>query len=135
MLVGDHKLNRIFIPPFRFTDVGYSSVRTIRHQIQAPPAPGLYTFQAYIKSDCYLGTDLQISMSLKVEPPKEGQEADGEDEISDPEEDTIAGQMAAMRGQPTKRRKDDDDDDDDSSATDSSDDSSSSSSDSDSDSD
>ena len=42
---------------------------------------------------------------------------DEEDEISDPEEDTIAGQMALMRGERVKPSnvvyEDDDDDDDD----------------------
>ena len=34
-----------------------------------------------------------------------------EDEISEPDEDTIAGQMAMLRGQPAKSRVDNDDDD------------------------
>jgi translocation protein SEC63 len=33
-----------------------------------------------------------------------------EDEISDPEEDSLAGQMAAMRGGPVKKRHDESDD-------------------------
>lgn len=123
MFIGDHKLDRVFVHPTRFTDLGYSTVRTVRHTFQAPPNPGLYTFQAYVASDSYVGTDLQVSMSLKVSLPLEGQAGQGEDDddISDPEEDTIAGQMAAMRGLPTKRRADADDEDEDTSATDSSD--------------
>lgn len=44
-------------------------------------------------------------------------------DISDPEEDTIAGQMAAMRGQKVKRIEDDynEDDSDDESVSDQSD--------------
>ena len=65
-------------------------------------------------------------------------EQGAEDEISDPDEDTIAGQMAALRGGAVKRSaiygSDDEVDDDDESTTDG-DQSSSSSSDSDSDSD
>ncbi len=34
-----------------------------------------------------------------------------EDEISDPEEDSLAGQMAAMRGGPVKKHQDESDDD------------------------
>ena len=41
-----------------------------------------------------------------------------EDEISDPEEDSIAGQMAAMRGGPIKKRPGDDESDDESSTDD-----------------
>lgn len=33
-----------------------------------------------------------------------------EDEISDPEEDSLAGQMAAMRGGPIKKRQEESDD-------------------------
>lgn len=39
---------------------------------------------------------------------------DAEDEISDPEEDSLAGQMAAMRGGSVKKRQESDDEDDDS---------------------
>ena len=49
-----------------------------------------------------------------------GEDAQGtEDEISEPEEDSLAGQMAAMRGGPVKKRQaDNDDDEDDDSDTD-----------------
>ena len=44
---------------------------------------------------------------------------DAEDEISEPEEDSLAGQMAAMRGGPVKKRQaESDDDEDDDSDTD-----------------
>jgi len=42
-----------------------------------------------------------------------GDDAQGaEDEISDPEEDSLAGQMAAMRGGAVKKRQTESDDDD-----------------------
>ncbi|MBW0462774.1 hypothetical protein O181_002489 [Austropuccinia psidii MF-1] len=140
-LIGDHKLNRIFMPPSRFTDLGYNKVRILRTTFQAPSNPGLYTFQAYVKSDSYVGTDVQASMQLRVESKDGMEDGNDEDEISEPDEDTLAGQMAAMRGQPTKRLKtkskagdDDSSSDEDSSTTDGSEDTDSSS-DSDSDSD
>jgi len=44
-----------------------------------------------------------------------GDDAQGaEDEISDPEEDSLAGQMAVMRGGTVKKRQAESDDDDDS---------------------
>ena len=43
---------------------------------------------------------------------------DAEDEISDPEEDSLAGQMAAMRGGAVKKRQAGSDDEDDDSDTD-----------------
>lgn len=124
----------MFVQPIKFSDVGYTKVRTLRTSFQAPQGPGLYTFQAYIKSDSYIGTDVQASMQLRVEPP-EALENDGnanaEDDISEPDEDTLAGQMAAMRGQPTKKKQDGSDSDDTSGTESSEEDSSDSDSDSD----
>ena len=48
-----------------------------------------------------------------------GEEAQGaEDDISDPEEDSLAGQMAMMRGSSVKKRQAGSDDEDDDSDTD-----------------
>lgn len=48
-----------------------------------------------------------------------GEDAQGEeDEISDPEEDSLAGQMAAMRGGSVKKNRAESDDEDDESDTD-----------------
>lgn len=55
-------------------------------------------------------------MQLKVEEPTDDAGADSDDDISEPEEDTLAGQMAMMRGGKVKpsavhgSREDDDDD-------------------------
>ena len=47
---------------------------------------------------------------MKVEPPPaDGAGLDDEDDISEPDEDTIAGQMAIMKGQPVRRVDSDDD--------------------------
>jgi translocation protein SEC63 len=56
-----------------------------------------------------------------------------DDDISEPDEDTLAGQMAAMRGGSVKKRVDEDEDSDDESSGTDDDKSSNSSSDSDSD--
>jgi translocation protein SEC63 len=44
-----------------------------------------------------------------VTPPVT-QDSTAEDEISEPDEDSLAGQMAAMKGQPVKKRGDDSED-------------------------
>ena len=64
VFVGDHKLGRVFVPPVRFTQFGYLKTRTLQVTFQAPPNPGLYTFQTYIKSDSYVGTDAQKDMMV-----------------------------------------------------------------------
>ncbi|GAA5970637.1 hypothetical protein JCM11641_007380 [Rhodosporidiobolus odoratus] len=140
IFVGDHKLNRVFVAPHRFTDMGEGQTRTIRMTFQAPPGAGLYTFQVYVMSDSFVGTDAQKDMRMKVDAPAaEEAPSDDDDDISEPDEDTIAGQMALMKGQPVKRRDDDEegdsdeDEEDDSDISDSDSDSSSSSSSSDSD--
>jgi len=41
---------------------------------------------------------------MQVDPPSNGEELVGEeDDISEPDEDTIAGQMALMKGQSVRR--------------------------------
>lgn len=121
ILVGDHKLDRIFVPPIKFTDLGPNATRTVRLTFQAPNGPGLYTFQAYVMNDSFVGTDIQKAMRMVVEVPSAGLEPapEEEDEISDPDEDTLAGQMAIMAGKPVRRIRSDSDgsEDDDTSGT------------------
>ncbi|GAA5944433.1 protein-transporting protein SEC63, partial [Sporobolomyces koalae] len=62
IFVGDHKLNRVFVAPHKFTDMGDSAIRTVRMTFQAPPGAGLYTFQVYVMSDSFVGTDAQKDM-------------------------------------------------------------------------
>ncbi|KAI5480393.1 translocation protein SEC63 [Pseudohyphozyma bogoriensis] len=111
IFVGDHKLNRVFVPPQKFSDMGPEAVRTIRISFQAPPGPGLYTFQAYVMSDSFVGTDVQKDMRMRVEAPPAEAAPEEEDDISEPDEDSLAGQMAMMKGQPVRRIAQDSDDD------------------------
>ena len=64
IFVGDHKLNRVFVQPHNFTDMGSKQVRTIRMSFQAPPGPGLYTFQVYAMNDSFIGTDAQKDLRV-----------------------------------------------------------------------
>ncbi|KAI8802043.1 Sec63 Brl domain-containing protein [Cladochytrium replicatum] len=69
----------------------------VKLQFQAPPNPTRMVLQVYIKSDAYCGTDLSLDMKLEVRPAEELGVVDEDDDISEPDEDTIAGQMAALR--------------------------------------
>lgn len=53
------------------------------------------------------------SSQLKIEDPPAVEQI-SEDEISDPDEDSLAGQMAAMRGGTVKKHADDEESDDES---------------------
>ncbi|KAJ1021801.1 hypothetical protein NDA13_005414 [Ustilago tritici] len=101
VLIGDQKLDRVIVQPTKVSDIGPDSIRTYSVQFQAPPQAGLYTFQAILKSDSYLGSDASRMVKLKVDDASV-LEDEGEDEISEPEEDSLAGQMALMKGQKVK---------------------------------
>ena len=72
-----------------------------------------------------------MDITLKIEDPPTMDDQQSDDEISEPDEDTLAGQMAAMRGGPVKKTRDNDESDDESSTDDDQADSSDSDSDSD----
>ncbi|KAG8865289.1 secretory subunit [Tulasnella sp. 330] len=112
VMIGDQKLNKVIVPPTRITDVPFANsgkapndYRTYKLQFQAPPQVGVYTFQLVFVSDTYVGEDVKLFLPLKVEDLSalDDEELGEEDEISDPDEDTLAGQMAAMRGGKVKR--------------------------------
>ena len=112
--------------------------RIYKVQFQAPPTVGAYTFQIHFVSDTFVVEDVRQNITvsligdilnlstlnklsqLKIEDVSAltADEQGAEDEISDPEEDTIAGQMAAMRGGPVKKVTASGSDDDDESTTD-----------------
>ncbi|EST06776.1 DnaJ [Kalmanozyma brasiliensis GHG001] len=109
VMIGDQKLDRVIVQPTKVSDIGTDKVRTYSVQFQAPPQAGLYTFQAILKSDSFLGSDASRMVKLKVEDASV-LEDEGEDEISEPEEDSLAGQMALMKGQKVKPARAEEDD-------------------------
>lgn len=101
MQMGDNKNDHLILSPTKFGDVGVTETRVVHMPIIAPPEPGLYVFQVDVASDSYVGSNASKLMRLYVAEqlmPK----PEEEDEISDPEEDSIAGQMAIMRGERVK---------------------------------
>lgn len=138
-VVGDSKTQKIFVPPFKFSDVPFSdssssqNYRSYKTQFQAPQQVGTYTLHVTFVSDTFLGQDETVYVQLKVDDLNalDEDEQGVEDEISEPEEDTLAGQMAAMRGGSVKKSKYHDDEDEDESTTDGDEGSDSDSSDSD----
>lgn len=130
VFLADHRQGKIAVPPFQFQlfdkkafdDEGKPTfeVLTLKMQFQAPPQAGEYKFQMQMVCDSYVGFDHKQEVVMKVEDASKALEVDDEDDISEPEEgetihpyprgrewfadcdsDTIAGQMAALKGQPT----------------------------------
>ncbi|KAF9924001.1 secretory subunit [Linnemannia zychae] len=99
VVLGDHKNNRIVVTPTKIADVT-SKPKTIRIQFQSPPRPGQYSFNLFIKSDSILGADIIQDMTLTVlDASQLPPEPEIDDEISEPDEDSIAGQMALLKEQ------------------------------------
>jgi translocation protein SEC63 len=98
IFLGDPKVNRILVPPRKVTDI--VDEKTIRVPFAGPPKPGTYTFSLFVKSDTYAGTDILQDIQLTIQDPTDlPPEEDVDDSISEPEEDSIAGQMKMMREQ------------------------------------
>ncbi|KAI0301942.1 Sec63 Brl domain-containing protein [Multifurca ochricompacta] len=135
VVLADAKSDRLVVPPMKVTDVPFADparardYRSYKLKFQAPPGTGLFTWRVIVVSDTYIGEDAAKDIQLRVEEftALNADEQHKEDEISDPEEDSLAGQMAAMRGGSVKKRKEESDDesstDDEAAANDSSSDS------------
>jgi translocation protein SEC63 len=114
LVLADDKSNRIVVPPMKITDVPVAdpnkgehdrNYRSYKIQFQAPPNTGLFTWKVYLISDTYVDDDVTRSITLKIDDVSAltaDETAGVEDEISEPEEDTLAGQMAALRGDKVK---------------------------------
>lgn len=106
-LMGDSKLDKVIVQPSRIADIPMpkadgtpSEPREYSLQFQAPPQPNLYSFVLQLTSDTFVGADITKPIMLKVEAAVE--EESDDDDISEPDEDTLAGQMAMMRGESVK---------------------------------
>ncbi|KAG9976522.1 molecular chaperone, partial [Aureobasidium melanogenum] len=114
LFLADARQGKVAVPPFTFTTFDKPildesgkptfNVQTLKMQFQAPPQPAHYKFQMHLACDSYIGFDDKRDVILSVEDPSSIEEAEWEDEdISEPEEDSIAGQMATLRGGATKK--------------------------------
>lgn len=80
---------------------------------------GVYNYRFVMKNNAYFGADIDIPVDMEVKPASiekellhfkkkledKDEESDSESDISDPEEDTIAGALAALRGEKAKSKK------------------------------
>ncbi|KAJ4169875.1 secretory subunit [Fusarium falciforme] len=116
------------VPPFHFAkfdqpivdDKGNPTfnMQTLKAQFAAPPQAGHYTFVLHVICDSYVGFDTKMEVTLVVEEASKAAEMQAEDDISEPEEDSLAGQMHVLKtGQTPKPRRRVEEDSDDESGT------------------
>jgi translocation protein SEC63 len=142
VFLTDARAGRIGVPPFTFTEFNQAifdsehqptfHMQTFKCQFQAPPQVGQFAFKMHLICDSYVGLDSSLDVVLDVQDMSKVAVVESEEEISEPDEDTLAGQMRAMKGgagqarkKPVKKRvgrgsddEEEEDDDDDESDTD-----------------
>lgn len=130
------------MPPMKISEVPISdpseerNYRSYKLQFQAPQQIATFSWKIHVVSDTFIGEEVVQDLvvcalvsyriiyshifrkQLKVDDPSLLNDEDEgvDDDISDPEEDSLAGQMALMRGGSVKKSlvHDDDDSEDDS---------------------
>ncbi|KAL2038582.1 hypothetical protein N7G274_008630 [Stereocaulon virgatum] len=104
----DSKLGKVTVPPFTMTtfnkplidDDGNPTfnMQTFKMAFQAPTQAGNYPFVMHLVCDSYIGMDSKREVVLEVKDSSQAAAiVNEEDEISEPEEDSLAGQMNALK--------------------------------------
>lgn len=87
----------------------------IKLNVPTPPDVGNYHFRLLLKNNAYFGNDVDIPLEMNVvNPPmnlaavkkatgEQESDSDSDSDISDPEEDSLAGALAALRGGAVKK--------------------------------
>jgi len=116
VVLAEPKGNKVVVPPMKITDIPYATAsqpdiyRSYKMQFQAPAQVNTFPWKLYFVSDTFVGEEIVRDIQLKIDDAAVLTEQVEEDEISDPEEDSLAGQMAMMRGGAVKKRSDHSDD-------------------------
>lgn len=119
VFLSDSKQGKMAVPPFTFTQFDAPifeedgktptfNMVTLKAQFAAPPQAGHYTFVMHVACDSYVGFDTKMEVTLVVEEASKAAAMAAEDEISEPDEDSIAGIMNAAKGgapPPPKKKK------------------------------
>ncbi|KAG9257108.1 Sec63 Brl domain-containing protein [Emericellopsis atlantica] len=127
--LSDSKQGKMAVPPFTFTHFDQPAfdeqgkptfaVQTLKAQFAAPPQAGQYTFVLHLICDSYVGFDTRVDITMHVEDAAKANKVSDDDEISEPDEDSLAGQMQALKGgqaapKPRKKKAVDDSEEEDS---------------------
>ena len=93
----------------------------IKLNVPTPPTAANYHFRLIMKNNAYFGADVDIPLEMTVTNPpmnvkavkkalgEEESDSDSDSDISDPEEDSLAGALAALRGGAVKKSVDEED--------------------------
>jgi len=114
ILLADQKNGRQLMQPKMLTDIPVqlnksdTRVRTVKIVFPAPPQPGNYHFRIFIYNDTYVGGGAKQDLMLKVDPMPEMPPV-VEDDISEPDENSLAGQLAQAQGKSVKKSTKDED--------------------------
>jgi len=73
-VLGDDKLNRVVVPPFKITDVPFANLhaehqrdyRSYKIQFQAPQNVGMFTWKIYLVSDTFVGEDVTKDIIVSI---------------------------------------------------------------------
>ncbi|KUI56945.1 Translocation protein sec63 [Cytospora mali] len=130
MFLSDSKQGKMAVPPFTFTQFDQPifeedgrtptfNMVTLKAQFAAPPQAGHYTFVMNVVCDSYVGFDTKMEVTLVVEEASKAAAMAAEDEISEPDEDSLAGMMNAAKGgvPPPRKKKPADEESDEESGT------------------
>ncbi|KAI0706889.1 Sec63 Brl domain-containing protein [Cerioporus squamosus] len=112
IVLADVKSNKVVVPPMKITDVPVADAQSVidyrsyKIQFQAPQTVGLFTWKVFVVSDTFVGDEASRDVILKIDDPSvlASEDTTADDDISDLEEDSLAGQMALMRGGSVKKR-------------------------------
>lgn len=120
VFLAEARTGRISVPPFTFTAFDKPifnsdgtpsfNVLTFKCPFQAPPQIHAFPFVLHLVCDSYIGLDSKMDVVLDVRDASEANAVESDDEISEPDEDTLAGQLQAMKtgglsGAPTTTRR------------------------------
>ncbi|RMZ85832.1 hypothetical protein DV737_g422, partial [Chaetothyriales sp. CBS 132003] len=116
IFLAESRVGRIAVPPFTFTAFDRAAFNadgtptfnmlTFRCQFQAPPQVASFHFTMYLMCDSYVGFDSKVDIVLDVKDLSQADVVESDDEISEPDEDSLAGQLQAMKtGQPPRKKK------------------------------
>lgn len=94
VFIGNGVANKI-ITFTKFSELDDDGRKIVKLQFQAPPKEGAFSLDVKIKSDSYRGVDAEFKVTLEIKHATVVD--DFEDDISEPDEDSLAGQLTMMR--------------------------------------